>query len=62
MSMRMRTSVSFTTCPECNTPIGSQGLPRHRKAQHGVEVPRQTKPKRPKRLTLAERLAQIEGI
>ena len=58
----MRQSVSFTVCPECKTTVGSQGLPGHRKAQHGVTTERRTPAKRSKRLTLEERLAQVAAL
>lgn len=59
----MRTSVSFTKCPECGVPVGSgRGMASHRKAQHGVKTTSTKRTTRPRRLTLAERLAKLEEL
>lgn len=55
----MRTMVSFTNCPECGISYGSQGLPRHRRARHGVAIEPQSRKAKPKRLSVAERLAKL---
>jgi len=55
----MRTSITFTNCPECGVNIGIQGLASHRR-RHGIT----TEPVRrtaSKRLTKEERRAQLEA-